>query len=159
NTFYHHGSGAIQVVSNQAGIDHADHNVIVHNTFFHNGHEQDYAGFQGGIYFSSWSGQSPVGNVIKNNLFHDNAGGSVSYDGTVDPQTIEGNWCRSRAPASMRPVRSPRSPAPTARARPFRWRAPQPSWTAGASSSPTRSSSKARPRRSPWRRWTTTPRR
>ena len=98
NTFYHNGSGAIQTVSNQAGIDYADYNYIYHNTFYHNGHLADYSGFQGGMYFSSWSGQSPVGNVVKNNIFHDNMNGSVSYDGTVEPQTIESNWDEEGAP-------------------------------------------------------------
>jgi hypothetical protein len=92
NQFYHNGGGGIQVVTNSVGSDQADYNHIYHNSFYHNGHLADYAGFQGGMYFSSWSGVSPVGNVVKNNIFYDNKNGSVTYDGSVDPQEIENNW-------------------------------------------------------------------
>lgn len=109
NLFYEQGSGAIQVVSNLAGVDHADYNAIYHNTFFHNGHLDDYSGFQGGMYFSSWSGQSPVGNIVKNNIFHANRNGSVSYDGEVDPQLIEGNWDEEGDPSFV-DVSSPVDP-------------------------------------------------
>ncbi|HDQ70689.1 MAG TPA: hypothetical protein ENN19_01180 [Chloroflexi bacterium] len=92
NTFYHNGSGGIQVVSSAAGSDHADHNRIYHNTFYHNGHLATDPGFQGGMYFANWSNQSPVGNVVKNNIFYDNRNGSVTYEGRVDPQVVENNW-------------------------------------------------------------------
>ena len=92
NTFYHNGSGAIQVVSSQAGVDHADYNHIYHNSFYHNGHQATDPGFQGGMYFANWSGVSPVGNVVKNNIFYDNKNGSISYEGQIDPQEIENNW-------------------------------------------------------------------
>lgn len=92
NTFYRNGSGGIQVVSSQAGVDHADYNRIYHNSFYHNGHQATDPGFQGGMYFANWSGQSPVGNVVKNSIFYDNKNGSVSYEGQVDPQVIENNW-------------------------------------------------------------------
>jgi hypothetical protein len=92
NTFYHNGSGAIQVVSNQAGIDYADYNHIYHNSFYHNGYLATDPGFQGGMYFANWSGQSPVGNVVKNNIFYDNKNGSITYEGQVDPQVVENNW-------------------------------------------------------------------
>jgi hypothetical protein len=92
NQFYNHGAGGIQVVSNAVGIDHADRNRIYHNSFFHNGHAETYSGFQGGMYFANWSDQSPVGNVVKNNIFYDNMNGSVSYDGNVEPQVVENNW-------------------------------------------------------------------
>ena len=92
NTFYQNGSGAIQVVSSQAGVDHADYNHIYHNSFYHNGHQATDPGFQGGMYFANWSGVSPVGNVVKNNTFYDNKNGSISYEGQVDPQEIENNW-------------------------------------------------------------------
>ena len=92
NTFYHNGSGAIQVVSSQAGVDHADYNHIYHNSFYHNGHQATDPGFQGGMYFANWSGHSPVGNVVKNNIFYDNKNGSISYEGQIDPQEIENNW-------------------------------------------------------------------
>ena len=92
NTFYHNGSGGIQVVSSAAGQDHADHNRIYHNTFYHNGHLATDPGFQGGMYFANWSNQSPVGNVVKNNIFYDNKNGSVTYEGQIDPQVVENNW-------------------------------------------------------------------
>jgi hypothetical protein len=92
NTFYHNGSGGIQVVSSAAGQDHADYNRIYHNTFYHNGHLATDPGFQGGMYFANWSGQSPVGNVVKNNIFYDNKNGSVTYEGQIDPQVVENNW-------------------------------------------------------------------
>jgi hypothetical protein len=95
NYFYHNGAGGIQVVSNLAGVDRADENRIYHNTFYHNGHQATYAGFQGGMYFANWSNQSPIGNVVKNNLFFANRNGSVSYDGAVAAQVVENNWDRN----------------------------------------------------------------
>ncbi len=92
NTFYRNGSGGIQVVSSQAGVDHADSNHIYHNSFYHNGYLATDPGFQGGMYFANWSGASPVGNVVKNSIFYDNKNGSISYEGQVDPQVIENNW-------------------------------------------------------------------
>jgi len=76
NTFYQNGSGGIQVVSSAAGVDHADYNRIYHNSFYHNGQQATDPGFQGGMYFANWSGQSPVGNVVKNNIFYDNKNGN-----------------------------------------------------------------------------------
>jgi hypothetical protein len=92
NLFYHTGSGGLQVVSSQAGQDHADNNRIYRNSFYHTGHQETDPGFQGGIYFANWSGQSPVGNVVKGNIFYDNKNGAVTYEGQVDPQVIENNW-------------------------------------------------------------------
>jgi hypothetical protein len=92
NLFYHTGSGGLQVVSSQAGQDHADNNRIYRNSFYHTGHQETDPGFQGGIYFANWSGQSPVGNVVKGNIFYDNKNGAVTYEGQVDPQVIESNW-------------------------------------------------------------------
>jgi hypothetical protein len=92
NLFYLSGSGGLQVVSSAAGQDHADDNRIYRNTFFHNGHQEADPGFQGGIYFANWSGQSPVGNIVKGNIFYDNKNGAITYEGQVDPQVIEDNW-------------------------------------------------------------------
>ena len=92
NVFYHTGSGGLQVVSSQAGLDHADYNRIYRNTFYHNGHLATDPGFQGGIYFANWSGQSPIGNIVRGNIFYENANGAVTYEGQIDPQVIEANW-------------------------------------------------------------------
>jgi hypothetical protein len=92
NLFYHTGSGGLQVVSSQAGQDHADNNRIYRNTFYHTGHQATDPGFQGGIYFANWSGQSPVGNIVKGNIFYDNKNGAVTYEGQIDSQVIENNW-------------------------------------------------------------------
>ena len=92
NLFYHGGGGGLQVVSSAAGQAHADNNRIYRNTFYHNGHLETDPGFQGGMYFATWSGASPVGNVVKNNAFYDNKNGAVSYEGQVDPQVVESNW-------------------------------------------------------------------
>lgn len=92
NTFYRNGSGGIQVVSSAPGMDHADYNRIYHNSFYHNGHLATDPGFQGGMYFANWSNQSPVGNVVKNNVFYDNKNGAVTYEGQIDPQVVENNW-------------------------------------------------------------------
>ena len=72
--------------------DHADYNRIYRNSFYHNGHQETDPGFQGGIYFANWSGQSPVGNIVKGNIFYDNKNGAVTYEGQVDPQVVENNW-------------------------------------------------------------------
>jgi hypothetical protein len=92
NLFYHTGSGGLQVVSSQAGQDHADFNRIYRNTFYHTGHQATDPGFQGGIYFANWSDQSPVGNIVKGNIFYDNKNGAVTYEGQIAPQVIEDNW-------------------------------------------------------------------
>jgi hypothetical protein len=104
NAVYHTVSGGIQTVCNLNNatneIDHADYNRIYNNTFYHNGYELAYAGHQGGIYFARWSGVSPVGNVVKNNIFYDNNAnashcsddGSICYAGDIDSQIIENNW-------------------------------------------------------------------
>ncbi|MCP4900437.1 MAG: hypothetical protein GY906_26025 [bacterium] len=92
NSFYHTGSGGIQVVANRPGVDYADHNHIYGNNFFHCGYLAEYSGFQGGIYFCDWGGQPPVGNVIKNSIFYDNNGGTILYNDGVAPQIVENNW-------------------------------------------------------------------
>jgi hypothetical protein len=92
NLFYQSDSGGLQVVSSAAGLDHADYNRIYRNSFYHNGHQELDPGFQGGIYFANWSGQSPIGNIVKGNIFYDNKNGAVTYEGQVDPQVIEDNW-------------------------------------------------------------------
>jgi hypothetical protein len=92
NLFYQSASGGLQVVSSAAGQDHADYNRIYRNTFYHNGHQEVDPGFQGGIYFANWSNQSPVGNIVKGNLFYDNKNGAVTYEGQVDPQVVVDNW-------------------------------------------------------------------
>lgn len=98
NQFYQNGSGGIQVVTNNLEQDRADDNYVYHNTFFHNGHRDEYPGFQGGMYFASWSGVSPKRNVVKNNLFYDNKNGAISYERPADPQTIENNWDNDNDP-------------------------------------------------------------
>jgi hypothetical protein len=92
NLFYHTDSGGLQVVSSAAGQDHADYNRIYRNSFYHNGHQETDPGFQGGMYFANWSGQSPEGNIVKSNIFYDNKNGAVTYEGQVDPQVVENNW-------------------------------------------------------------------
>jgi hypothetical protein len=92
NLFYATDSGGLQVVSSAAGQDHADYNRIYRNSFYHNGHQETDPGFQGGMYFANWSGQSPEGNVVKSNVFYDNKNGAVTYEGQVDPQVVENNW-------------------------------------------------------------------
>jgi len=92
NLFYQSDSGGLQVVSSAAGQDHADYNRIYRNSFYHNGHQEIDPGFQGGIYFANWSNQSPIGNIVKGNVFYDNKNGAITYEGQVDPQVIEDNW-------------------------------------------------------------------
>lgn len=92
NLFYLSDSGGLQVVSSEAGQDHADYNRIFRNSFYHNGHQETDPGFQGGIYFANWSGQSPIGNIVKGNVFYDNKNGAITYEGQVDPQVVEDNW-------------------------------------------------------------------
>jgi hypothetical protein len=92
NLFYRSGQGGLQVVSNTADVDKADSNYIYHNTFYRNGHLATYANFQGGMYFANWSDQSPLENVVKNNIFFDNRNGAITYEGYIAPQIIENNW-------------------------------------------------------------------
>jgi hypothetical protein len=92
NLFYGTASGGLQVVSSAAGQDHADYNRIYRNSFYHNGHQEIDPGFQGGMYFANWSAQSPLGNIVKSNIFYNNKNGSISYEGQVNPQVIENNW-------------------------------------------------------------------
>lgn len=102
NYFYLNAQGGIQVVSNAQFPDNkdaADDNRIYHNTFYRNGHRENYPGFQGGIYFANWRRVSPHGNVIRNNLFYDNRNGQVAMESRVDdPQIIDNNWDNDRNP-------------------------------------------------------------
>jgi hypothetical protein len=70
----------------------AHYNHIYNNVFFNNGHQATYSGFSGGIYFCDWGEGDPTGNVVKNNIFYNNAGGSITTDAVTDPQVVENNW-------------------------------------------------------------------
>jgi hypothetical protein len=91
NVFYYNGLGGIQCVSME-DYTPAHYNRIYNNVFFHNGHEADYSGFSGGIYFCDWGQGDPKGNVVKNNIFYDNKGGPITTDAVTDPQVVENNW-------------------------------------------------------------------
>ncbi|MFN2167656.1 MAG: right-handed parallel beta-helix repeat-containing protein, partial [Anaerolineae bacterium] len=91
NHFYHQGSAGLQVVASSDN-DTADGNRIYHNVFYNNGHEIEYTGFQCGVYFSNWNGIDPVDNIVQNNIFYQNATGSVCYDGTFDRPALITNW-------------------------------------------------------------------
>jgi hypothetical protein len=90
NSFYNNGLGGIQVVS-MPDYTPAHYNHIYNNVFYNNGQQAGDPDFSGGIYFMD-AGGSPVGNVIKNNIFFKNKGGTVTYDGVIDPQVIQNNW-------------------------------------------------------------------
>ena len=70
----------------------AHYNHIYNNVFFNNGHQATYSGFSGGIYFCDWGQGDPTGNVVKNNIFYNNAGGAITTDAVTDPQVVENNW-------------------------------------------------------------------
>ena len=91
NVFYHNGLGGIQCVS-MVDYTPAHYNRIYNNVFYHNGHEADYTGFSGGIYFCDWGQGDPVGNVVKNNIFYENKGGPITTDAVDTPQVVENNW-------------------------------------------------------------------
>lgn len=91
NVFYSNGLGGIQCVS-MVDYTPAHYNRIFHNVFFHNGHEADYSGFSGGIYFCDWGQGDPIGNVVKNNIFYENKGGPITTDAVDTPQVVESNW-------------------------------------------------------------------
>jgi hypothetical protein len=97
NMFYNNGLGGIQGVSME-DYTPANENRIYNNVFYNNGHEATYAGFSGGIYFADWGQGDPTGNVVKNNIFHGNAGGVVTFDAVVDPQIFESNWSEEGDP-------------------------------------------------------------
>jgi len=91
NTFYNNGLGGIQCVSME-DYTPAHYNHIYNNVFFNNGHQATYSGFSGGIYFCDWGEGDPTGNVVKNNIFYNNAGGAITTDAVTDPQVVENNW-------------------------------------------------------------------
>ncbi len=91
NTFYNNGLGGIQCVS-MPDYTPAHYNHIYNNVFFNNGHQATYSGFSGGIYFCDWGEGDPTGNVVKNNVFYNNAGGMITTDAVTDPQVVENNW-------------------------------------------------------------------
>jgi hypothetical protein len=60
--------------------------------FYRNGHAADYRGFSGGVYFCDWGQGDPVDNVVKNNIFLDNKGGTFTTDAVSTEQVIVNNW-------------------------------------------------------------------
>ena len=97
NTFYNNGLGGIQCVS-MKDYTPAHYNHIFNNVFYNNGHEATDPGFSGGIYFCDWGQGDPTGNVVKNNIFYNNKGGPITYEGCTDPQVIENNWDKGGDP-------------------------------------------------------------
>lgn len=91
NVFYNNGLGGIQCVS-MVDYTPAHYNRMYNNVFFNNGHEADYVGFSGGIYFCNWGEGDPIGNVVKNNIFYKNKGGSITTDAVTTPQVVVNNW-------------------------------------------------------------------
>lgn len=91
NIFYHNGLGGIQCVSME-DYTPASFNRIFHNIFYYNGHDAEYSGFSGGIYFCDWGEGDPEGNVVKNNIFYRNKGGMITTDAVDTEQKVENNW-------------------------------------------------------------------
>ena len=94
NYFYNNGLGGLQLVS-MRGVTPSDNNLVYNNVFYNNGHEADYSGFSGAIYFCDWYGEGePKGNEFKNNIFYNNRGGPMTFNDGVSPnsQVIENNF-------------------------------------------------------------------
>jgi len=92
NAFYANGAGGIQFAV-QENSTPAHHNRLYNNVFFDNGHQEPYAPYTGGVYFVDWWGLGdPTDNVLKNNIFHANAGGVATFYQVSDPQVFENNW-------------------------------------------------------------------
>jgi hypothetical protein len=99
NSFYKNGYGGIQAVTLfAANYTSCDSNVIYSNTFLSNGYHSPDVDFTGGIYFADYGRADPTGNIVKNNIFFNNSGGNVTYDGVTDSQIVSNNWLNSVNP-------------------------------------------------------------
>jgi chitodextrinase len=93
NYFYNSDKGVQHVTDEVASHGRADDNRIYNNTFFNMGYGAGVPTSEsGGIYFADWGRGDPTGNVLKNNIFYQNAGGAVTYSGVSDLQTVVNNW-------------------------------------------------------------------
>ena len=93
NLFYNNGHGGVQNATDEVvNNTRADYNHFYNNVFYNNGHTAIDPSTSGGVYFADWGRGDPTGNILKNNIFRNNAGGPVTYSGVSDLQIIENNW-------------------------------------------------------------------
>ena len=69
----YHSAGPGLALAGYSGYSNAANNRIYNNTFFNNGLVQRTA-----VLVENWEGQTPVGNVFKNNLYYSHANGVYS---------------------------------------------------------------------------------
>jgi len=92
NMSYANSAGGIAFASMTVSIPTDNH--IYFNTVYHNGYDERVDHFwQGGITFGNWGNGTMPGNIVINNIMHDNKNGnSTGGYGDAGPQTIENNW-------------------------------------------------------------------
>ncbi len=101
NMFYASGAGGIafasMVESRPTG------NCVYFNTIFHNGYSPDVDRFwTGGVSFGNWGNGPMPGNIIVNNIMHDNfQGKSLTGYGEAGPQIVMKNWKDEGDPGFM----------------------------------------------------------
>jgi len=78
-------------------------NFIYFNTIYHNGYSSDIDHFwRCGIAFGNWGNGPLPGNIVVNNIFHDNCDGkSIGGYGDAGPQKIFSNWMDEGDPGFM----------------------------------------------------------
>ena len=92
NMSYANGAGGIALASMTVSIP--TDNCIYFNTIYHNGYDDRIDHFwHAGITFGNWGNGIMPGNIIINNIMHDNRNGtSIGGYGDSGPQVIENNW-------------------------------------------------------------------
>ena len=92
NMCYANGAAGIAFASMTVSIPTG--NYIYANTLYHNGYNNDIDHFwRGGISFGNWGNGPMPGNIVLNNILHDNRDKkSITGYGDAGPQAISNNW-------------------------------------------------------------------
>ncbi|MFC1607776.1 hypothetical protein ACFL47_07370 [Candidatus Latescibacterota bacterium] len=92
NMCYGNGAAGISLASMTVSIP--TDNYIYSNTLYHNGYKSEIDHFwRGGLSFGNWGNGTMPGNIVVNNIMHDNYNGkSITGYGEAGQQTIYNNW-------------------------------------------------------------------
>ena len=92
NMSYGNGAGGIALASMTVSVPTG--NRIYANTVHHNGYDSAIDSFwTGGVSFGNWGNGPMPGNILVNNLFHDNRNGrSITGYGEAGSQIVRTNW-------------------------------------------------------------------
>lgn len=101
NMSYANGAGGIAFASMTISIP--TDNCVYFNTIYHNGYDDRVDHYwQAGITFGNWGNGMMPGNILINNIMHDNRNGkSIGGYGESGVQIIENNWMEEGKPGFL----------------------------------------------------------